>query len=269
MYHINKVIGWIASPLGLLFVGMGISLVMRLYAIRRERKAHQSVRSLRVAANCLVGVVVWFMWIMSCGITTRFIGVSLEREWGGDGKPHGDISALPTADAIVVLGGGMGLHPQCGVPEMFGGADRVWQGARLYKAGHAKIVSLSGPDVEKSTVPLLEDLGVPKEAIICFSSARNTEEESKLIITVLGKERNGCKPKILLVTSAWHMRRAKLLFERAGFDVIPAPTDFEMSYSIELPIRVWDFFPSCDALARNSYCVKEWIGNIGYRLLRR
>ena len=65
------------------------------------------------------------------------------------------------------------------------------------------------------------------------------------------------------------MSRAKLLFERAGFDVVPAPADFEMSCALERPVKFEDFFPSAEALMRNSYAVKEWVGNAGYRLLRR
>ena len=265
MYYLNKIVGWIVSPLGVLFIGFGFAWIMRLLSRRIETKA----KSLRRVANVITVVVLGFMWIMSCGITTRFIGASLEKNWEIEGKPHGDISGLPNADAIVVLGGGMGVHRKCKSPEMFGSADRVWQGARLYNAGLAKVVSLSGPDVEISTVPLAEDLGVPRDAMMYFSDARNTEEEAKLIYERLSQTTNGTSPKILLVTSAWHMSRAKLLFERVGFNVVPAPTDFEMSYGLERPIRFDDFIPSCDALSRNSYCVKEWVGNIGYRLLRR
>jgi len=269
MYYLNKIVGWILSPLGFLFIGLGIGWAMRFYAAWRAKSGRPCVRRFAIAANWLIGLTVAFTWGISCGITTRIVGVGLEKDWEVAGKPHGDISGLPSADAIVVLGGGMGCHQKCGAPEMFGSADRVWQGARLYKAGLAKIVSLSGPDVEKCTVPLLEDMGVCKDAFMCFSEARNTEEESKLIFAALSKTCDGRKPKILLVTSAWHMSRAKLLFERVGFEVVPSPTDFEMSYVLERSIKVEDFFPSCDALSRNSYCIKEWVGNVGYRLFRR
>ena len=265
MYYINKIVGWILSPLGVLFIGFGIAWALRLMSRRIETKA----KLLRQVANVIIVVVFVFMWAVGCGITTRFIGVLLEKAWEIEGKPHGDISGLPNADAIVVLGGGMGAHHKCKAPEMFGSADRVWQGARLYKAGLAKVVSLSGPDVEVSTVPLVEDLGVPRDAMMFFSDARNTEEESKLIYERLSQTASGTKPKILLVTSAWHMSRAKLLFERRGFDVVPAPTDFEMSYVMEQPIKFSDFFPSSEVMTRNTYALKEWVGNFGYRFLRK
>ena len=265
MYYINKIVGWILSPLGVLFIGFGVAWAMRLLSRRIETKA----KLLRRVANVIVIVVLVFMWAMGCGITTRFIGVSLEKAWEIEGKPHGDISGLPNADAIVVLGGGMGAHPKCKTPEMCGSAARVWQGARRYKEGKAKYITLSGPDVEISTVPLMEDFGVARDAMMYFSEARNTEEEAKLIYGRLSKTTSDSKPKILLVTSAWHMSRAKLLFERVGLDVVPAPTDFEMSYALECPIKVSDFFPTPDALMRNSYAIKEWVGRFGYGLFRR
>ena len=162
----------------------------------------------------------------------------------------------------------MGAHKKCGAPEMFGAADRVWQGARLFKAGKAKLVALSGPQVEISTVPLLEDLGVSRDSMIYFSDARNTEEEAKLVYQKLSQECGGNTPKILLVTSAWHMSRAKLLFGRVGFEVVPAPTDFEMSYVLECDITFSDFIPQVDVLVRNSYAIKEIVANLGYRMFR-
>ena len=266
----------------MLFIGFAVAWLLRMLCLRFETHA----KSLTRVSNVVVAFILVFTWVMGCGITTRCIGTALEKDWEMDGKPHGDISGLPNADAIVVLGGGMGVHKKCGSPEMFGSADRVWQGAKLYKAGKAPIVVMSGPDVMNSTAPLLRDLGVPEDALVAFPDARNTEEEAKGIWGMLkrgeGVEELGAKAsdssthplthsptfKILLVTSAWHMNRAKLLFERVGFDVIPAPTDFEMNYVLEQPSRVDDFLPSADAFIRNSYAVKEWVGNVGYCVFR-
>ena len=79
------------------------------------------------------------------------------------------------------------------------------------------------------------------------------------------------KPKVLLVTSAWHMRRAKLMFDRyaEGVEVIPAATDYEATVHYSRPIEFTEFVPSADSLAFNSYMFKEWIGYFGYKWLRR
>lgn len=266
MYYINKIVGWVLSPLGILFLGLGFAWLLGVMGKRRNDKVGGFlIKSSRWVTVCILVVT----WIMGCGITTRFVGVPLEKDWKVVGKPHGDISGLPNADAVMVLGGGMGVHAQCGAPEMFGAADRVWHAGRLYKAGKSRLICVSGKDAEKSTILFLNDLGVPKGAIMTVIDPRNTEEEARTFLDLLREETDNEYPRILLVTSAWHMSRAKLLFERVGFDVVSAPTDFEMSCVQETSIRFEDFLPSSDALARNSYCLKEWVGNIGYRLFRR
>ncbi len=267
MYCINKVVGWVMSPMGILFLGLGLS-----YALRRLRlRVQGDEKTARLArlSKWIAGLTLAFTWVFSCGATTRLVGAALESRWAPKDHPHDYIGDIPQADAIVVLGGGIGVHAECGAPEMYSAADRVWHGARLFKAGKSKRVVLSGPLVELSTVPVMSDFGVPREAMIYFSEARNTEEEARFVREYLKDPASAVAPRILLVTSAWHMSRAKLLFERAGLEVVPAPADFELSCALEAPMEIWDFLPSADAMARNSYAVKELIANVGYRLLRR
>jgi uncharacterized SAM-binding protein YcdF (DUF218 family) len=282
MYYINKIVGWVLSPLGVFFLGLCLGWVLRKRGGR-----------LGFVGAWVIGLSIAFLWLMSCGITTRLVGVGLERPWEHDGEMHGSIAGLPDADAIIALGGGVGAHEKCHAPELYSGADRVWQGARLYNAMKSRVPGLrvfcTGGGCEYAAIPLLADLGVPREAIWYSEKPRNTQEEAKLISEVLKRsgavEKLGAeefdspthslphsptsRPKVLLVTSAWHMSRAKMLFDRAGFDVVPAPTDFEMTCASEKAIEFGDFFPSADAFLRNSYAVKEWVAQLGYSILRR
>ena len=111
----------------------------------------------------------------------RWIGGALENEW-----PIVKAEEAPKADAIVLLGGGMGsnknVYPYA---EMWGGADRVWHAARLYKAGKAPIVIPTGCGERDSAVPLLRDLGVPESAIMVEDAARNTEENARFVERML------------------------------------------------------------------------------------
>ena len=111
----------------------------------------------------------------------RWIGGALEREW-----PIVKAEDAPKADAIVLLGGGMGsntnVYPYA---EMWNGADRVWHAARLYKAGKAPIVIPTGCNERESAVPLLRDLGVPESAILVEDEARNTEENARFVERML------------------------------------------------------------------------------------
>lgn len=258
MYYVNKIVGWVLSPLGLFFMGLAIGWLLR----RMRFGALVFLGSLSIAVSTA------FLWLMSLGVTTRLVGVGLERQWEREGAMHGSVEGLPDADAIVVLGGGVGAHEKCRAPELYSGADRVWQGARLYNAKKGTVPALAvfctGGGCECAAVPLLVDLGVPREAIRFSEEPRNTEEEASFIKSEIGGE----SPRILLVTSAWHMTRAKMLFERAGFEVVPAPTDFEMSCVDEMGLEFGDFVPSADALLRNSYALKEWVAQFGYKMLR-
>lgn len=280
MYYVNKIVGWCLSPMGLLFLGLAFGGLLQL-------GGEAGIPALpKRLGRWIVGLTLVLVWILGCGVTTRLVGVPLEGDEtelvsaaGGDASRYG-----ASVDAIVLLGGGMGAHEKCGRAEMFSGADRVWMAARVWRAcgtqvkkigegeeWHLKIFC-SGGGVELSTVPLLVDLGVPREAIVCLPQPRNTEEEAKRLAGMLGGSAAGAAGgtgRILLVTSAWHMPRAKMLFERAGFEVVPAPCDYEMHMIAEQPIEIGDFFPNAEAMTRNAWAVKEWVARIGYGLLRR
>lgn len=251
LYFVHKIVGWVLSPLGMLFLGCALGALVRLYGVRARRRA-----LVRAGTGCFVASLALF-WILACGLTTRVIGVPLE----GEEVPLADTLDVGGCDAIVLLGGGMGAHEACGRAEMLSAADRVWEAARQWKAhqdGNVKL-TLSGGGVEQSTVPLLKDLGVDEKALVFFPEARNTEEEARLVAAA------GFR-RIRLVTSAWHMPRAQMLFARAGLEVIPAPTDYEMHYVAESPLRPGDFFPNVDAFGRNSAAVKEWVARFLYWL---
>ena len=146
--------------------------------------------------------------------------------------------------------------------EMWSGADRVWQAARLYKAGKAPKVIATGDGAIDTTLPLLNDFGLPSE-IVSFHDARNTEEEAKLV------EKMGYK-KILLVTSAWHMKRARMMFEKyaPSVEVVCAPADFEHSFRAAAPFSLRELLPDTYSFHLNTCAFHEWVGIAGYKLCR-
>jgi len=206
------------------------------------------------------------VWFFGCGVTTRLIGLPLEGR-----EVETSVATLPCADAIVLLGGGMGVHEKCGRPEMYGGADRAWIAAKAFMAGKAPFMTVSGGGA-KGEVAFLSDLGVNTNDIVMLERARNTEEEARLVAAAIASRQavaSGDRRKtVLLVTSAWHMPRAKVLFERAGLTVVPAPTDYEMNAVAEASLKAGDFFPNAESLMRNSYAVKEWVARALYSIKR-
>lgn len=259
MYYVNKIIAWMTSPFGIMFIGLGAGMI--LGRVKRWRRI----------GGCLMVLTLAVTWILSTGVFTRLVGVRLEGE-------ERESEYAEDAIAIVLLGGGMGSHEKCGRAEMFGGADRVWMAARQYKRyGGVLPVFCTGGGVDISTKPLLMDFGVKEKDILWFEEPRNTEEEARLIAAKI-KERTKARgdaaaiaanPKIVLVTSAWHTRRAKMLFEHQGFAVVPACTDYEMHCISEAEWRPSDFFPSADAFLRNSCVLKEYVAIACYKIKLR
>ena len=249
MYHLNKFVGFLVSPIGIAIFGGVIAFL----CAKREH---------RCAAKWLGVLTITWLWLWMTPVMTWVVGVPLEREFLVDGRVP-MVESFPEADAIVLLGGSMGIETNLSqYAEMWPSADRVWQAARLYKAGKAPIVIATGNGAIDTTLPLLKDFGLPG-GIVSFHDARNTEEEAKFV------ERMGYK-KILLVTSAWHMKRARLMFEKYAPDieVVCAPTDFENYIVAARPFSFSDFLPDPGAFMGNSVGLHEWVGIMGYKLFR-
>lgn len=210
----------------------------------------------------MIAAAVW-LWLWATPLMSRIVGASLERPYLVDGRvPR--IESFPQADAILLLGGGMGADTNLSsYAEMWTSADRVWQAARLYKAGKALRVIATGGGVVDSTAGLLFDFGVPKEAVIFDEAPRNTEEEAKAAAKRKDKT-------VLVVTSAWHMKRALLMFSKyaPAVKAIPAPADFENSLAGVDSCSFLDLIPSPPSLMWNTVTFHEWLGIIGYTWFR-
>lgn len=249
MYYINKIVGFVISPVGMAILAGLVAFACTL--LKRSR-----------AAKYICSLAAVWLWMWMTPIMTHVVGVPLEREFLVNGRVP-MVETFPVADVIVLLGGGMGADTnRNSYAEMSTGADRVWQAARLYKAGKSTKVIATGFYPKDTTLPLLKDLGVAED---CISSlpAKNTEEEAK------GIEKMGYN-KILLVTSAWHMKRARLMFEKYApkVEVVCAPADFEQSMMAGNIFSLRAILPDVNAFQLNSVAFHEWVGIVGYAFFR-
>ena len=106
------------------------------------------------------------------------------------------------------------------------------------------------------------ELKVPPEMIITETESRNTWEnavETKRVLNLYGLGTG----KIVLVTSAYHMMRSVLCFEAQGFDVIPAPTDYQIDRG---EYGVTSRLPSSGALGGSASALREYWGLLYYRI---
>lgn len=176
--------------------------------------------------------------------------------------------ARPSAQAIVILGGGMTPN----TPE-FGGDDsinafaleRVRYGAYLHKKTGLPILVTGGqvfndftPEGKVMQKTLLQSFNTPTRWI--ENKSKNTMENAIFSQSMLTKDK---VTRIYLVTQAWHMPRAVTAFRNTGLDVIPAPLGFE-SRDTTLDFR--DFLPNAHTLARTNLWAHEVLGSLWYKM---
>lgn len=259
----SKLLPLFVYPLGLAFCLMTVALV-----VMGKRP--------RMAAGCLMSAM-GVLWFSSSPLAVNVVIGSLEARY----SRYADIAALPTAEAIVILGGATyePLPPRS-FPEVNEAGDRVFQAARLYAAGKAPVIILSGgrirwsqqetPDQSEAQdmATLLTMMGnVSVDNFILEPTSLNTYQNAINVQQILQEQ---AIETILLVTSAFHMPRALAIFHKLGIDAIPAPTDF---YIVDQPPErfslqqlLLDLLPSVGNLEKTSRGVKEYIGIVVYWL---
>lgn len=126
------------------------------------------------------------------------------------------------AQAIVILGGGFYLGQEYNYIYQAGGASsqRLQYGAYLAQTTQLPII-LSGMEAKYGMNNTLKQLGVTAKFL--ETDSLDTHQNAQYSAQLLHKQ--GIK-HIILVTDAWHMSRAVLAFQYAGFQVTAAPTDF-------------------------------------------
>lgn len=252
MLYLDKILTQLAHPLGTALALLVLALLLLM--IRRRGLAMLSL---------LIGLGWLSFWSLP-EVSDR-LRLTLEGRFQQQA-----VEMLPQADAIVLLGGGIGTGaPDWPYPDLNSAADRIWQAARLYHAGKAPLVLISGGNQAwlgerasnaGATGLFLRDLGVPEAALLLEDQSRNTRENALFSAEMLAER--GLH-RILLATSALHMPRAQATFEAVGLEVIPAPSDFEVKPEPEHPLR---WLPDAEALADSTRALKEYLGLLVYRL---
>ena len=231
---LDKILTLLAMPVGV----AGIAGVLALAAL---------ARGWRRGAGALIAFATVWLWGWSTPFVADCVTSPLVEPY-----PHRPAVELPAADAIVLLGGA--------------DDNRVWQAARLYHAGKAPLIIVTGglvwdgPARSDATVMQIQlrALGVPDHATLVENDSRNTRQNALFVAELaasLGIER------VLLVTSAWHMPRATATFGRTALHVIPAAPLRRIRPS---PL-ILQVLPSAHALRDSTVALREHLGLVIYR----
>ena len=128
-FIILKILGQLASPMGVFTAGLIVGAVLILFRLPRLGRL--------VAALAIVQLIVF-----SLSPVSNALMLPLEDE------ARAEAAAAPACcyDAIVVLGGSIGpaVPPLRPDPELFDSSDRVWHAARLFHRGLAPRIIVSG-----------------------------------------------------------------------------------------------------------------------------
>lgn len=172
----------------------------------------------------------------------------------------------------IILGGGMmraGEGYRTGET-----ADRFIQPLLLYKQGKIKRILITGGNVNikglkidatqesKKVKEILISMGVDNKDIFLEEKARNTHENAvntkKMLQPFL-------EEKMLLVTSAMHMPRAKACYIKEGFKIDVFPADIKKK---DTPSGILDqFIPQERNLSKFAELIREIAGYVIYQLV--
>lgn len=241
---LHKLLPLVVSPLGLMVLLVSLSVILQ----RR--------------GPALIGLIM--LLVCSLPMTADRLWETLEADY-----PHRSIESTENADAVVVLSGMLGwLETEDSVVPQWGEAtDRLFAGVDLLNAGKAPLIIFNraqnpwrklppeGDQLEKQAIIM----GVQERQILLTGLVTNTADEADEVRALMDF---GDIKRIILVTSPFHMPRARMLFDRAGIDSTPYPTDFRSSDGRSDWTR---FTPSAGGLHKTSEAVREFIGRLFYR----
>lgn len=202
------------------------------------------------------------LYALSIGPVAQMLIRGLEKEFAVPARPRGDV--------IVLLGGGTVQH----VPDLSGTGvptplmmGRIVTTVRLYRQTRLPIIVSGGrfaeSDLSEAQLAkrIMIDLGVPEDAIIKEEKARDTAENARFSADIC--LRNGFSRPIVL-TSAYHLKRALIAFSAVGMPATPFPAYF--LGPVNGSIKWNDLLPRASSLNLSANALHEYLGIWYYRL---
>lgn len=249
MLILKKVISAVLLPPGCFIV---VLIAAGSWSFRRQRRAWGGLA-------VTLGLI---LWGMSLWPVANYLMKGLESGL--------TIPARLNGDAIILLGGGVkdGVRDLTGMGAPSDDAmSRLVTAVRAQKRSGVPVIVSGGAFRETDTPEawilsrFLQDLGVPRSKIVIEDRSRDTEENARYVAALCA--RNGFRHP-LLVTSAYHMKRSALSFQRHGLAVTPLPASF--CYDGRDTVTLSSFLPRVTSLAGTVTALHEHLGLLYYRL---
>jgi len=243
LYSISKLLSFLSKPIIWLFL-----MIISSYIFKKQR--------------CKLLMISCFSFFI---LTNGFIVDELLRLW-----------QLPPAsleknyDIGIVLGGICDYNKDTERLNFNKHADRLFDAELLYHTGRIKKIMISGGNPidsnKKMEANVLREYlikkKIPHQDIIIENKSRNTKENVLYSSNIIKKEYN--EKTLLLITSADHIRRARMCFEENEIIISIYPTDCITSYR-NYDIR-YILMPRIEAIEKWEGLIHELIGYIIYKI---
>lgn len=182
----------------------------------------------------------------------------------------------PNYTYAVVLGGGFIKDQGKWSHDIHFGesADRLLQALRWYKTGKIDKIIISGgsPNIgnylkdfaqeSQKSKQFLMEMGVPASHVILETQSLNTHDNAVFTSKLL--KQAGFKGKLLMFTSAYHLRRSLACFKAQGWVCDYVATDIKYKSELDLQNR---FIPEEENTYRLRQLIREWVGYLVYDLV--
>ncbi len=240
------------------FLSLIIGPVPVLYLLLLVSFVFLIIKRKRTAKVFLIVAGVWFFII-----TTPFLPKIFVRSFETRYTQLSDscIKTLPDSCNIIVLGSDntddkmLTSNNQLSLIAMSRLVEgirihRMIPGSRLILSGYGRRSKLPHALVLYKTAVIL---GVNPTTMAIQSSPSNTRKEAETYIKNFGTNN-----KLILVTSAIHMPRAVMNFQKSGVNPVAAPADFFLKYGSGR--NPWEWLPFSENIAMMEQVIHESVG---------
>ena len=225
MFFLKKLISWFLMPVPLI-----LEFFILGWLLHRFSRFKKTGTALKIVSLMLFVA-------FGCGIGDGYL-YRLERRYPPFDPTPEQCEQL-RGGVVVVLGQGLSAHSDLPVRYREGRVFtlRLLEGIRVAKSipdSHL-IVSMAGDATEDDKRAFLDDfsdlLMFPKGRVSMVTTARDTQEEVAFVCAAIRNRDSSAGhawPAIIVATSASHIPRSLLLFQKAGITPIPAPCDYQI-----------------------------------------
>lgn len=244
-FYLSQFLSFLAMPLTLVMI---LILCGVIYFRRKWGK-----RSLWIG--------IFLLWFFS----NQFIANQAMQAWEPDFKSFEEVE---NHEIGIVLTGVTNLSKTAYDRTFFNkGADRITHALQLYQEGKIKKILITGgqglnPVNPQSEAEVLERFlvmtGVPAADVMIEDQSKNTAQNAAFSKSFLEEKGISTEQEFVLITSAFHMKRAKACFDQVGLKTVTFPTDYYSSDTkYDIPTLL---FPDPYSIFMWHKLVKEWIG---------